>query len=316
MKKSKAVRMTMGGILLATALVAGISVYRERKQESTATTQMTAEADGIEKKVLTMPDEQTKTLDDNAKYTADDTNTEDINKTTDPAVEKDEKNDDTVETSGNAVSASKDTFTEQKDTTEAAQKEKSTDVQKNQTDSSRDTATKEQAGTTTGTDRTKGTTTDAKKQTTTVSAGAMQLFTADSVISWPVQGTIIRDYSMDRTVYFPTLGVYKCNPAVLLKATVGDEVKAVFEGTVKECFTSEETGDTVTVDMGNGYEAIYGQLKDVTVKKGDRVKKGETFAAVADPTKYYTQEGTNLYFAMTKDDKPVDPDEFTENTME
>ena len=108
------------------------------------------------------------------------------------------------------------------------------------------------------------------------------------------------DYSMDRTVYFPTLNVYKCNPAVLLRAKIGDPVKAACAGTVKECFTGAETGDTVTVNLGNGYEAVYGQLQDV----------------MAAPTRYYKQEGTHLYFAMTKDGKPVDPADYAERTAE
>ena len=34
---------------------------------------------------------------------------------------------------------------------------------------------------------------------------------------------------------------------------------------VKSIKTSDETGTTVTVDIGNGYEAIYGQLKNLNV---------------------------------------------------
>lgn len=124
------------------------------------------------------------------------------------------------------------------------------------------------------------------------------------------------DYSMDRTVYFPTLNVYKCNPAVLLRAKIGDPVKAACAGTVKECFTGAETGDTVTVNLGNGYEAVYGQLQDVVVKAGDKIVTGETIATVAAPTRYYKQEGTHLYFAMTKDGKSVDPADYAERTAE
>ena len=37
-------------------------------------------------------------------------------------------------------------------------------------------------------------------------------------LSWPVQGNVILDYSMDSTIYFPTLDQYKCNPALIIHA--------------------------------------------------------------------------------------------------
>lgn len=295
MSKHKAIRMTMGGILLATALVAGVSVYRA---EQKGNAQTTAEADGIDRKVLSMPDETTKTA-SGGTSTDTGTTTEDINSETMAAVDKETDTDKTVETSGNSVSAK----------------------QENPSDVTADTKETEKTEKAEKADQSAGhtgnkTTTDTEEQTTAVSAGAVSLFTADSVIGWPLEGTILKDYSMDKTVYFPTLNVYKCNPAILLKASVGDQVSAAFAGTVEECFTSEETGDTVTVDMGNGYKAVYGQLKEVTVQKGDRVTKGEVIATVADPTRYYTKEGTNLYFAITKDGQPVDPAEYTEADKE
>lgn len=152
----------------------------------------------------------------------------------------------------------------------------------------------------------------AKETTATV----QQLFTEDSVISWPVEGTILLDYSMDETTYFSTLNVYKCNPAILIKAENDEIVRAAYGGTVKDIFTSAETGDTVVVDMGNGYEATYGQLKNISVSKGDTVQKNEQIGKVSEPTKYYRNEGTNLYFGMTKDDQPVDPAMYTASLTE
>ena len=38
-----------------------------------------------------------------------------------------------------------------------------------------------------------------------------------------------------------------------------------------------QTGNTVTMDLGNGYEAVYGQLKEVTVQEGNYVEQGEVW---------------------------------------
>ena len=37
----------------------------------------------------------------------------------------------------------------------------------------------------------------------------------------------------------------------------------------------------------SGYQAVYGQLTDLTVSEGDTIKKGTTIGYIAQPTKYY-----------------------------
>ena len=61
------------------------------------------------------------------------------------------------------------------------------------------------------------------------------------------------------------------------------------------------------MDLGNGYEITYGQLKEILVSEGSYVSMGDMIASVAAPTKYYSIEGTNVYFKLTKDGNPVNP---------
>ena len=84
-------------------------------------------------------------------------------------------------------------------------------------------------------------------------------------MEWPVNGQVVLDYNMDNTVYFPTLNVYKLNPAVAISAEVGSPVAAVANGKIVSVTENEETGTTVTVDMGNGYQAVYGQFERCAV---------------------------------------------------
>lgn len=132
-------------------------------------------------------------------------------------------------------------------------------------------------------------------------------FTESSLMQWPVNGQVVLDYNMENTIYFPTLNVYKLNPAVAISAEVGAPVAAVANGKVLSIVENEETGTTVTMDMGNGYQAVYGQLKDVPFQAEEYVSAGSVLGYVNEPTKYYTKEGTNLYFALTKDGIPLDP---------
>ncbi len=132
-------------------------------------------------------------------------------------------------------------------------------------------------------------------------------FDAQADLGWPIQGNVILNYSMDQTVYFATLDQYKYNPAVIIQTDVNTPVKAVAAGKVTDISTSEETGNTMTVDMGDGYSAIYGQLKEIPKNTGDYVDSGETLGYISEPTKYYSVEGSNLYFQLQKDGVPVDP---------
>ena len=135
-------------------------------------------------------------------------------------------------------------------------------------------------------------------------------FNSDSKLLWPVNGNILMSYSMDKTVYFSTLDQYKYNPALVIAGAEGDQVISAAPGIVKSIDQSAETGLTVNVDIGNGYELFYGQLKEVPVKVGDQVEAKTIIGYVSAPTNYYSVEGSNVYFEMRKDGQPVNPMEY------
>lgn len=152
-----------------------------------------------------------------------------------------------------------------------------------------------------------------KKQGKTVSTMSNDdslKFDAEKGLVWPVGSSekdIILKFSDSNTVYFKTLAQYKINPAVVIAAKTDEKVKAAAAGIVKNVKTDDETGTTVTVDIGNGYEVKYGQLKNLNVKTGQKIAKGEIVGHIAKPTKYYTLEGSNLYFEVMENGKSVDP---------
>lgn len=124
---------------------------------------------------------------------------------------------------------------------------------------------------------------------------------------WPVAGNVLINYSMDKTVYFPTLEQYKYNPAIVIAATEGENIVAAADGKVVSVFDDAQIGHAVKVDIGSGYELTYGGLQDIMVMKGNVVRSGDVLGKVSTPTKYYTVEGPNVYFAMTKNGVPVNP---------
>ena len=137
-------------------------------------------------------------------------------------------------------------------------------------------------------------------------------FDENSVLDWPASGAVLIDYSMDQSVYFATLDQYKYNPALVIAGNVGENIGAVAPGIVTAVEQDAQTGLTVTLDMGNGYSAVYGQLKEVPVQVGDYVAEYQIVGYLSEPTKYYSVEGPNLYFKVTKDGEPVNPLDFME----
>ena len=147
----------------------------------------------------------------------------------------------------------------------------------------------------------------AAKTSAKANPAAAYSFDESDMLMWPVTGDIVLKYSMDTTIYFKTLGMYKCNPAVNIAAEAGTNVG------VASVTYSEETGNTVAVAIGNGYVTTYGLIDNVVVKKGDTVVAGQLLGTVSDPTAYYVEEGPNLYFMLTKDGEPADPAAYFED---
>ena len=135
-------------------------------------------------------------------------------------------------------------------------------------------------------------------------------FQPENGLIWPVEGEVLLDYSMDSTIFFPTLEQYRCNPALVIAGQVNDKVYAAARGKIIEIYNSEETGCTVKQDLGDGYVAIYGQLKELNFDVGDTLEAGQVVGYVSEPTKYYSVEGSNVYFELQKDGAPVNPSDY------
>lgn len=132
-------------------------------------------------------------------------------------------------------------------------------------------------------------------------------FNVEKGLLWPVKGDVILKYSMTNTIYFKTLAQYKCNPGIVISAKEGSNVKAAADCRITKIEKTDELGTVVTADIGSGYTVSYGQLDNVSVNKGDELKEGDVIGTIAAPTKYYSEEGSNLYFQVNEGKETVDP---------
>ena len=58
-------------------------------------------------------------------------------------------------------------------------------------------------------------------------------FNPENGLVWPIEGTVLLDYSMDSTIFFPTLQQYQYNPAMIISGKVNQKVYFVAKG--KKC---------------------------------------------------------------------------------
>lgn len=77
---------------------------------------------------------------------------------------------------------------------------------------------------------------------------------------------------------------------------MGDSVAVAADGIVQSVVDSEETKTTVTVGLGDGYEATYGLLDGVNVKSGDSVYKGQYLGTVAGTKCILCKRGCKFVF--------------------
>ncbi len=138
-------------------------------------------------------------------------------------------------------------------------------------------------------------------------------FKEDDTLLWPVKGDIVLKYSMDGTIWIPTLKSYRCNPAICIAAKEGSEVKAAASGYIEGIVNTQETGTNIIVNIGDGYKTIYGNVSNTAnLKAGQTIQAGDTIGTVSKATIFYSETGDNLYFQLEKDGKAIDPVMFLE----
>ncbi|RPE71119.1 murein DD-endopeptidase MepM/ murein hydrolase activator NlpD [Pacificibacter maritimus] len=113
--------------------------------------------------------------------------------------------------------------------------------------------------------------------------------TSSAEMTKPVSGPIIRDYDKDKSKF------------VLFSAPSGTNVQAAKAGTVKLVSTNADGVQIVVIDHGDGLQTAYSFIDNLSVKKGDKVSKGQSIAKVT------SNEFNALQFMVFKGTQTVDP---------
>ena len=121
-------------------------------------------------------------------------------------------------------------------------------------------------------------------------------------LPWPVNGSVIARFGKQYHPVFKNLEL-PANNGIDIAVRKGAQVKAVFDGVVKQVFVMPGYNQCVLVQHGKNYFTFYCKLGNVNVKVGDKLKTGQQVGSVE------TQSGNNqLHFELWKDSKPQNPE--------
>jgi septal ring factor EnvC (AmiA/AmiB activator) len=116
--------------------------------------------------------------------------------------------------------------------------------------------------------------------------------TADlGALDWPVGGRVVYSFGRARQSNGTTI---RYN-GVGIGAAAGTPVRAVEAGTVEMAAPFEGYGPTVVVSHGGGYYSLYLYLKDIHVRAGAQITKGQTIGTVGGEG---TPEGAHVEFQI------------------
>ena len=79
----------------------------------------------------------------------------------------------------------------------------------------------------------------------------------------PVNGILIRDFSMEEPQLFSYARYWRVHPGIDLQADYGAIVKACASGKVTAVGQDPELGNTIRIRHGNGYESVYAGLSEI-----------------------------------------------------
>lgn len=135
---------------------------------------------------------------------------------------------------------------------------------------------------------------------------------ASNVIVWssPVEGGIVKEYSVDVPVYSLTMEDYRVHTGIDIGADAGADVLAAADGVITDVRYDPMMGQTVVIDHGSGYTTVYQNMQTTVpdgIAVGVAVKGGQKIGAVGDTALVEISDSPHLHFAVTANGKYVSP---------
>jgi len=113
--------------------------------------------------------------------------------------------------------------------------------------------------------------------------------------------------SFSRSRFHPVLLVNRPHPGVDISAAAGTPILATGKGTVISAGTRSGYGKTVEIDHGFGYRTLYAHAGALSVKKGQRIDRGDVLGEVG---KTGLATAPHLHYEVLVNDRQVNPGKY------
>ena len=114
---------------------------------------------------------------------------------------------------------------------------------------------------------------------------------------WPAQGTLVARFGLVSS------GVQ--NDGINIAGTAGEAVRAAYDGEIAFVGSGLKSfGNMVLIKHKNGWITAYAHLGEISVKEGDRIRKGAPIGTMGQSGKV---QNPQLHFQLRKSRTPVDP---------
>lgn len=124
----------------------------------------------------------------------------------------------------------------------------------------------------------------------------------------PMNGEIIKVYSVDKLLFSKTLESWKTHDGVDIKANLGESVKSIEKGIVEKVYEDSFLGITIIIDHGQGYKSIYSNLdSSVNVKEKQIVKKSYIIGKLGKTSIGEIKDEPHIHFMLMFNNKVIDP---------
>ena len=118
------------------------------------------------------------------------------------------------------------------------------------------------------------------------------------------KGSFIKIASTFGMRHHPILKTKRMHNGVDFAAKIGTEIRATADGIVTFANKNKGYGNMIVIKHNTTFETLYSQMKEFTVKKGDKVKKGQVIGYVGISG---NSSGPHLHYEVKKDNKNVNP---------
>lgn len=110
----------------------------------------------------------------------------------------------------------------------------------------------------------------------------------------------------------PIYKIKKSHMGIDFASPTGTPIYATGDGLISDAGSERGYGNLVKIDHGYGFETLYGHMSKITVKKGQKVKRGEIIGHVGNTG---VSTGPHLHYEVIKNKKPVNPIDFFFNDL-